>query len=218
MLITKTLLVISYNILASSLFQKSCGFTQGIASSESLNKIKTKNLGNSEELCSLAAEAYFTRNWFLGPGGHANLLLQGCPCQAFFSDPKISHPNFWTTPNQMAQSSCRNKLLRISEFYQGCLKLDDFRGCNNLRLPPESFLPLLLLFLYFLVSRFMRSSRLCQLLALCLKCRRPGAWTGFQTFFEYQHSNLCKRNDRPSLYERCLRITNLLRMSTFEFK
>ena len=72
----------------------------------------------------------------------------------------------------------------------------------------QQFLPLLLLFLYFLVCRFTRNSRLCQLLALCLKCRRPEAWTGFQTFFEYQHSNLCKKNDRPSLYERCLLITD----------
>ena len=38
-----------------------------------------------------------------------------------------------------------------------------------------------LLFLYFPVSCLAKNSRLCQLLALCLKCCCPETWTGFQT-------------------------------------
>ena len=39
---------------------------------------------------------------------------------------------------------------------------------------------------------------LCQLLALCLKCYRPEAWTGFQSFFERQCSNSEKNNDQTA--------------------
>ena len=88
----------------------------------------------------------------------------------------------------------------------------------------HQFLPLLFLFLYLLVSRFAKHCRICQLLALCLKCRRPETWTGFQTFFEFQHSNSYNK-ERPNSnsynkerLEFCVRMSNLFRMSTFEFK
>ena len=71
----------------------------------------------------------------------------------------------------------------------------------------QEFLSLLLLFLYFAVSCFLRNSRLCQLLTLCFKCCCPETWTGFQTFFECQHY---KKKYLTSLHESCVQITDLL--------
>ena len=62
---------------------------------------------------------------------------------------------------------------------------------------------------------FPRNGRLCQLLALCLKCHRQETWTGFQTFFEFQHSNSYKKNDQTSLHELCVRISNFLKIPAF---
>ena len=62
----------------------------------------------------------------------------------------------------------------------------------------HQFLPLICLFLYFPVSHFTMNCRLCQLLALCLKCHCPETWTGFQTFFECQHSNQYKK-EQPKI-------------------
>ena len=53
-------------------------------------------------------------------------------------------------------------------------------------------------FLSFPVSRFAKNCRFFQLLAFCLKSRRPETWTGFQPFFEYHISIQihAKKNDQ----------------------
>ena len=79
----------------------------------------------------------------------------------------------------------------------------------------QQLLPFLLMFLYFPLSRLPRNGRLCQLLALCLKCHHQKTWTGFETFFEFQHSNSYKKNDQTSLYELCVQISNFLKISAF---
>ena len=56
----------------------------------------------------------------------------------------------------------------------------------------HQFILLLLLFLYFRVSCFVKNCKLCQPLALCVKCHHPETWSRFQTFFEYHCSNPCK--------------------------
>ena len=73
----------------------------------------------------------------------------------------------------------------------------------------------LLTFLYFPLSHLPKNGRLCQLLALCLKCHHQKTWTGFQTFFEFQHSNSYKKNDQTSLHELCVQISNFLKTSAF---
>ena len=95
-----------------------------------------------------------------------------------FSPIVMSNTNTWSTKN-----------LRLSR-----IRLFDFCLMSNSVLPCKQSKQ----FLHFPVSHFARDSRLCQLLALCLKCCRPETWAGFQAFFEFQHSNSYKK-EQPNI-------------------
>ena len=65
-------------------------------------------------------------------------------------------------------------------------------------------------FFSFIFFQSFLNCRLCQLLALCLKCCHTETWTGFQTISNISIRKYAKWNNRSSLSERCVRITNLL--------
>ena len=50
--------------------------------------------------------------------------------------------------------------------------------------------PPYVIFLYFLLSPFPRNGRLCQLLALCLKCHCQKTWTGFHAQQQQQYQTI----------------------------
>ena len=54
----------------------------------------------------------------------------------------------------------------------------------------QQLLPFLLMFLYFPLSPFLRNGRLCQLLALCLKCHYQKTWTGFHAQQQQQYQTI----------------------------
>ena len=54
----------------------------------------------------------------------------------------------------------------------------------------QQLLPFLLMFLYFPLSPFPRNGRLCQLLALCLKCHCQKTWTGFHAQQQQQYKTI----------------------------
>ena len=56
--------------------------------------------------------------------------------------------------------------------------------------PTTPTFPPYVMFLYFPLSPFPRNGRLCQLLALCLKCHRQKSWTGFHEQQQQQYQTI----------------------------
>ena len=56
--------------------------------------------------------------------------------------------------------------------------------------PTTPTFPPYVMFLYFPLSPFPRNGRLCQLLALCVKCHRQKTWTGFHAQQQQQYQTI----------------------------
>ena len=56
--------------------------------------------------------------------------------------------------------------------------------------PTTPTFPPYVIFLYFPLSPFPRNGRLCQLLALCLKCHCQKTWTGFHVQQQQQYQTI----------------------------
>ena len=115
----------------------------------------------------------------------------------FLCQAPVQHRKFMQTDLSRLNMDSDTKISQITfEMGKGkyCFPLGTFMFSSVFSLTftlqaEPSILTSLQSFLYFPFNQFTMNCRLCQLLALYLKCHHPETWTGFQTFFEYQHSN-----------------------------